>query len=243
MRLIIFDIDGTLTRTMKADEECFVRSLAEVCGFNDVDTDWFRYKHATDSGVFHEIYESRAGRSPLPSEISQFRQHFVALLAQASSEAAFTAVAGAAQLLSRLADSAEHRVALATGAWRDSARLKMTSAGLCYDDYPAASSDDALDRESIIRLSMQRAARRYGRIGSTVYVGDGVWDARACRGVGIPFIGIATDSRAARLSAEGAVCVFPHFSDTDLFLSSLYETTNVAYPCAAGPLRQWRQSQ
>jgi len=49
-----------------------------------------------------------------------------------------------------------------------------------------------------------------------------------CRGVGIPFIGIATDSRAARLSAEGAVCVFPDFSDTDLFLSSLYETTNVA---------------
>ncbi len=43
MRLIIFDIDGTLTRTMKADEECFVRSLAEVCGFNDVDTDWSRY--------------------------------------------------------------------------------------------------------------------------------------------------------------------------------------------------------
>ena len=51
MRLIIFDIDGTLTRTMKADEECFVRSLAEVCGFNDVDTDWSRYKHATDSAV------------------------------------------------------------------------------------------------------------------------------------------------------------------------------------------------
>ena len=163
MRLIIFDIDGTLTRTMKADEECFVRSLAEVCGFNDVDTDWSRYKHATDCAVFHENYESRAGRSPLPSEISRFRQHFVALLAQASSEAAFTAVAGAAQLLSRLAESAEHRVALATGAWRDSARLKMTSAGLCYDDYPAASSDDALDRESIspkVRLELVNQERK-----------------------------------------------------------------------------------
>src|SRR5262249_49767689 len=137
-----------------------------------------------------------------------FRQHFAGLLAQVLSEAAFAAVAGAPLLLSLLADSAKYRIALATGAWRDSARLKMTSAGLCYDDYPAASSDDALDRESIIRLSMQRAAERYGRVGSTVYVGDGVWDARACRSVGIPFIGIATDGRAARLSAEGAVCVF-----------------------------------
>jgi phosphoglycolate phosphatase-like HAD superfamily hydrolase len=228
MRLVIFDIDGTLTQTMKGDEECFVRSLAEVCGFSDVDTDWSRYKHATDSGVFHEIYESRTGRSPSANEISRFRQHFVGLLAQVSSEAAFAAVAGAPLLLSLLADSTEHRVALATGAWRDSARLKMTSAGLRYDDYPAASSDDALDRESIIRLSIRRAVERYGKIISTVYVGDGVWDARACRTVGIPFIGIAADDRAARLSAEGAVCVFPDFSDTDSFVSSLYETTKAA---------------
>src|SRR6478752_6653989 len=105
----------------------------------------------------------------------------------------------------------------------------MTSAGLCYDDYPAASSDDAFDRESIIRLSMQRAAERYGEsFACTVYVGDGVWDARACRNVGVPFVGIGTGIRATRLSAEGAVCVFPDFSDTDLFLSSVYEITNAA---------------
>jgi len=228
MRLVVFDIDGTLTQTMKADEECFVRSLAEVCGFDDVDTDWSRYKHATDFGVFREIHETRTGRLPSPSETSRFRQHFVDLLARVSSVAALAAVPGAPLLLSRLADSREHGVALATGAWRDSARLKMASAGLCYDDYPAASSDDAFDRVSIIQLSVQRAAERYGRPGSTVYVGDGVWDARACRSVGIPFIGIGTGSRATRLSAEGAVCVFADFSDTELFLSSVYEITNVA---------------
>ena len=228
MRLVIFDIDGTLTQTMKADEECFVRSLAEVCGFDDVNTDWSRYKHATDSSIFNEIHKVRTGRPPSPVEISRFRQHFVGLLARASSDAPFAAVEGAPLLLSRLAESAEHRVALATGAWRDSARLKMASAGLCYDDYPAASSDDAFDRESIIRLSMQKATERYGRCRSTVYVGDAVWDARACRNVGVPFIGVATDRRASRLSEEGAVCVFPDLSGTDLFLSSLYEITNVA---------------
>lgn len=228
MPLVIFDIDGTLTQTMNADAECFERSLAEVCGFGEVDTDWSRYKHATDSGVFQEIYEARIGRPPSPLTIAQFREHFVGLLARASSKAPFAAVRGASVLLARLADSAEHRVALATGAWRDSARLKMASAGLCYDDYPAASSDDALDRESIIRLSIQRATDRYGSFGSAVYVGDGVWDARACRRLGIRFIGLATDGRAARLTAEGAVRVFSHFSDTDLFLSSVHEFTNLA---------------
>src|SRR5438477_908680 len=110
----------------------------------------------------------------------------------------------------------------------------MASAGMCFDDHPAASADDALDRESIMRLSKQRAAERYGEsFACTVYVGDGIWDARACRSVGIPFIGIGTGSRATGLSAEGAVCVFSDFSDADIFLRSVYEITNAAYPCAA----------
>ena len=66
------------------------------------------------------------------------------------------------------------------------------------------------------------------RSGCTVYVGDGVWDARACRGVGVRFIGIATGSRATRLFAEGAVRVFPDFSDADIFLRSVDEITNAA---------------
>ncbi len=226
MHLIIFDIDGTLTQTMSIDEKCFVRALSEVCGIREVDTDWSNYKHTTDSGIVQEIYEMRLGRSPSPAEISKIRQHLVELLARASSEAPFEAVAGAPQLLAQLTGSAEYRVALATGGWRDSARLKMASAGLCYDDFPAASGDDAMDRESIMRISMHRAVERYGTMESVVYVGDGVWDARACRNVGVPFIGIATDGRAARLTAEGAVRVFPDFNDADLFLNCLQHFQN-----------------
>src|SRR4029450_2028690 len=110
--------------------------------------------------------------------------------------------------------------------WPDSACLRSAGAGMCYEDYPSASADDALDRESIIRLSRQRAAERYGRFGSRGYVGDGGWGARGGRSIGIAFIGIATGSRATRLSAEGAVCVFPDYSDADIFLSSVYEITN-----------------
>ena len=227
MHLVMFDIDGTLTETMKLDEECFVRSFKDVFGFADIDTDWSHYPHTTDSGIFHDVCMSRIGRSPTAQEVSRFRQHFIQLLAATSSQSPFAPIAGADRLLSRLAQSGSLRVSLATGGWRDSARLKMASAGMCFDDHPAASADDALDRESIMRLSRHRAAKRYGEsFTSTVYVGDGVWDARACRSVGIPFIGIGTGSRATRLSAEGAVCVFPDFSDADIFLRSVYEITN-----------------
>jgi uncharacterized MAPEG superfamily protein len=38
MHLVMFDIDGTLTETMKVDEECFVRSFKDV---------WFLVAHVT----------------------------------------------------------------------------------------------------------------------------------------------------------------------------------------------------
>ena len=229
MHLVMFDIDGTLTETMKVDEECFVRSCKDVFGFADIDTDWSHYPHTTDSGVFHDVFTSRVGRSPTEQDVSRFRQHFIQLLAAASSQSPFAPVAGANKLLSRLAQGGSHRVSLATGGWRDSARLKMANAGMCFDDHPTATADDALDRESIMALSKQRAAERYGEsFACTVYVGDEVWDARACRSVGVPFIGIGAGSRATRLSAEGAVRVFPDLSDADIFLRSVYEITNAA---------------
>lgn len=225
MHLVMFDIDGTLTETMKVDEECYVRALAEVCGFTGIETDWSRYKHTTDVGIFLELYLARVGRPPSLAEISRFRQHFIDLLSKASSAGAFIPITGASRLLSHLADSAEYRVSLATGDWRDSARLKMASAGLCFDDHPAASADDANDRASIMKLSQKRAVERHGGpFVSTIYIGDGVWDARACRDLGFPFIGIGAGERAARLAEEGAVRVFQDYADTDLFLRRLNET-------------------
>ncbi|MBC8002489.1 MAG: HAD family hydrolase [Opitutaceae bacterium] len=218
----MFDIDGTLTETMTVDSECYVRSLLEVFGFTGIDTDWSRYTHTSDSGILQELFASRTGRAPSEADVSRFRQHFIGLLTAASSQAPFAAVTGAERLLSRLAFSDSHRVCLATGAWRESARLKMTSAGLCFDDHPSATAEDAPDRESIMRLSMQRALDRRGApFQQIVYVGDGVWDARACRSLGLPFIGIGSSVRAERLALEGAVRVFPDLSDADLFLECL----------------------
>ena len=106
MHLVMFDIDGTLTETMKVDEACFVRSFKDVFGFADIDTDWSHYPRTTDSGIFHDLFTARIGRSPTAQEVSQFRQHFIQLLAAASSQSPFAPVAGADRLLSRLAQAA-----------------------------------------------------------------------------------------------------------------------------------------
>ena len=68
----MFDVDGTLTETMKIYEECFVRTLAEIYGFAGVETDWSRYKNTTDSGIFHEIHLVHTGRLPSNAEVHIF---------------------------------------------------------------------------------------------------------------------------------------------------------------------------
>src|SRR5947208_15677608 len=146
MHLVMFDIDGTLTETMKVDEECFVCSFKDVFGFTDVDTDWSHYPHTTDSGIFHDIFTSRIGRPPTAQEASRFRQHFIQSLAAASSQSPFAPVAGADRLMSRLAQGGSHRVSLATGGWRDSALLTVACAGMCCDGHPAAWAGGGLGR-------------------------------------------------------------------------------------------------
>ncbi len=222
MPLVLFDIDGTLTHSQAIDGELYLGSLAEVFGFTDVGSDWSAYRHTTDAGILRELFESRLGREPSASEVTAFRAHFIEAIAAAAARTAFRAIDGAARALSEVEQLPSHRVALATGGWSDSARCKMRSAGLDYDAFPAASADDAIARTAIMRIAVERAgARLDGRPRGIVYVGDGVWDARACRELGLPFIGIACGDAAERLRSEGAHAVLADYSNLGAFCDAL----------------------
>src|SRR5882724_13716958 len=55
MKLVMFDIDGTLTQTFQADEACFVQALREVFGFTGINTDWACYPHCSYSGILEAL--------------------------------------------------------------------------------------------------------------------------------------------------------------------------------------------
>ena len=223
MHVVLFDIDGTLTQSQSLDSQIYLRSLSDVFGFADVDSDWSTYRHATDSGILHEVFETRLGRAPTALEISAFRTHFVTAIAAAAAQTPFLEIAGAAQALRSLNELPFYHLGLATGGWSDSARCKMRSAGMQYDAFPSASAEDAISRTSIMQVAIDRIVKHVGgqRPDTVIYVGDGVWDARACRQLDIPFIGIAMGKQADRLRTEGAAQVFPDYADMEEFSSAI----------------------
>jgi phosphoglycolate phosphatase-like HAD superfamily hydrolase len=219
MDLVLFDIDGTLIRSMEYDGECLVAALYDVFGFTDIEDDWSCYENITDAGILIEAYEQRRGRPPSAIEIERFCGYFVELLAGRCSQHRLEEVVGASLLLAALEARRDIAMAFATGCFRRTATLKMQSARLSFDQAPSATCDDAIGRDEIIRIAIERAASDRGVSGfeNTVYIGDGVWDVWACRRVGIPFIGITADITAERLRAEGAEFLLPDFRDQRLF--------------------------
>ena len=218
--LVVFDIDGTLTRTYSLDEELFARTFYELYGWN-LDTDWTHYRHATDQGIAEEGLSRCLGRSAVSVEILPIRERYMALLgAQLAHDPQTLQVPGAAAAIQRTI-AAGHSVAFATGCWEASARLKLARAGIDIDGLPLTSCDDSDDRIEILRLATARA-KRIRPVKGTVYVGDGPWDFAAARNLGIAFIGIACD-QSARLAMSGVKHVFPDFSDFDRFLVALSE--------------------
>lgn len=66
MNLVIFDIDGTLTKTDYVDEICFVQALSDAHSISGISTDWAAKSHAAQESTINNDHIHRAVR---PSDI------------------------------------------------------------------------------------------------------------------------------------------------------------------------------
>lgn len=220
----MFDLDGTLANTMQADEECFIQALSEVFGFEKVNADWSVYHHTTDSGILHELFESRLNRVPNQTEIYQFQNRFVELLKKsAQNSEGFELIAGAETLLNELAGRENLGIALATGGWKISAEWKLKAAKLDFQFHATAFADDEVSREGIMTCALHRALEYHHRtkFDSITYVGDGVWDVRASKNLGYHFVGIGSEAKAERLRSAGAKNILSNYLEMDSFMRIL----------------------
>ena len=130
-RLVVFDIDGTLTDTNDVDDECFRRAVADIFALAYASVDWSNAPHITDSALARWLCQTNCRRDASDAELAGLTSHFVDLLRQelARAPASFSAIPGARGLFAELR-AAGWSVALATGGWLPSATLKLRAAGL-----------------------------------------------------------------------------------------------------------------
>jgi beta-phosphoglucomutase-like phosphatase (HAD superfamily) len=192
--IAIFDIDGTLTESQSVDNQCFTEAFEAEFGIRGIDTDWSAYPHTTERALTFEILRRALGRDPEERELAQHRNRFLALLRERCGEIA--EIPGARRFLDTL-EQRGFRIALATGAWSGSARIKLRAAGF-PDDYPIACCDEFDTREEIVRSAIDLA----GGIPPVVLFGDAVWDVRTAAVLKLPIIGVGGNATGATVTID-----------------------------------------
>lgn len=144
MKLMIFDIDGTLTNTQYIEDQCFKQAFLEVLGIDITKQEWHTLTHVTDWGITMEIYQRELTKEIPDKLLKAFENRFVENLKWAvrSDPSQFQEVPGASAFVHRLLVNPGYGLAIATGAWSRSAHIKLNAIGIPFQQLPFSSSDD-----------------------------------------------------------------------------------------------------
>ncbi len=197
MKLIIFDIDGTLTSTKHIDTLAFNQAIRQHLGIDDLNTNWNDYTYSTDSGILLEIFQAHLNRDPSVDELQVVQDQFVNLIRTrlSNSDKGQYALSGANAIFDHIHALGDWHVAIATGGWLGSAVLKLEHANIPHVNIPKAYGNDHIERAEIIKIAVSRAKQAYGvdDYQQTIYVGDRLWDYHAATRLDIGFIGVGDE--------------------------------------------------
>ena len=222
--LIIFDVDGTLISGEEYDWKSFNAAFTEITGKTFTVEFWKTLDEVTASAIVHEgLSELDIEERTRIEELVKNRCLENLKVERQRTPDAFFSTYETRELLEYLKDHHEYDIAIATGDWYDTIRYKLEVAGIDLESFIHATSSDAPIRSEIISIAAERSDRP---LEDVVYVGDGTWDIRACRTLGIPFIG--TGSRIEALESQGATWILPQIRK-DPFLKILSEIQNGAH--------------
>jgi phosphoglycolate phosphatase-like HAD superfamily hydrolase len=231
MRLILFDIDGTILLTDGAGRRAIERALIDVAGTAGPITD-HRFDGKTDPQIVRELL-SLAGHPSATSEerVRAVCEHYVSHLADelAKPTQATRIMVGVRPLLDALEPvETEGRamVGLLTGNVERGAALKLQSGGIAPGRFRVgAYGSDAAHRPDLPAIARRRAEERVGEPiagPDVVIIGDTPDDVRCGRPIGARTVAVATGGfDVAALTAAGATHVFADLSDTARVLEAL----------------------
>jgi phosphoglycolate phosphatase-like HAD superfamily hydrolase len=198
MRLVLFDIDGTLILTGGAGMRAFYRALHRVFDLA-VDSEVIRPDGKTDPLIAKEFL-AHFGRSDCWNEQSRdaLFSCYIDCLDQEMGKAiecnAVRILPGVMDLLKSLSASPDYALGLVTGNVEQGARIKLACAGLWqYFDFGGYGSDSE-DRTALIRAAIERGTRRIAPVSpdAAFVIGDTPLDIIHGRAAGAAVIAVAS---------------------------------------------------
>lgn len=216
VRLLLFDIDGTLLLRASAEHRAAIHAaVGEVWHIADPAAVHVDAAGRTDLDIAREIcLLSGVDAARFDDRVDDFRAAATAAYARRCPPDLSAAVSpGMAEVLETLHDGDGHVLGLVTGNLEPVARLKLERAGLgrFFPRGRGAFGSDHEDRSALPAIARRRAAQLAGRERpwpreATVLVGDTPRDIACARADGVRVVAIATGPYpAARLQDADAV--------------------------------------
>ena len=213
MKLILFDIDGTLLNCGPQVRPLFASALVEVFGTAG-DVDAYDFTGRTDPGiVFDLITAAGVPHAVVREGLPRMRALYTERLDRGLDRQGMQLLPGVEEILERL--SARHDVALAllTGNWEPGAKAKLSRFDLNRYFPFGAFGCDGVDRAELPPVALDRAERALGRRfppDEVLIVGDSVHDVSCAHAHGIPCLAVCTGRTPEEtLEATGADWVVP----------------------------------
>ncbi len=233
MKLILFDIDGTLLWTDGAGRRAIHRALLDEAGTAGP-IDRYRFDGKTDPQIVQELlalagHPAAHDQARIAAVCHRYVDHLRAELAKPTQ--ATKVMPGTRELLDALAPheaAGRAFVGLLTGNVAQGAALKLSSGGLDPARFRVgAYGSDSARRSDLPAVAAERAAALMGegrRFAGTdlVVVGDTPDDVACARPMGARCVAVATGSYdVAALRAAGAAYVFETLEDTAAVLAAV----------------------
>ncbi|MDP2948526.1 MAG: haloacid dehalogenase-like hydrolase [Chloroflexota bacterium] len=213
-KLFLFDIDMTLLWSGGAGVKAMNLAFAQAFGISDAYAN-VEFTGRSDASIFRDAARLHGLDGDFASLLARFQDVYHAILAQTLGETQGRVMPGIPELLAALRAAPGAFLGLATGNFRQAARLKLEHYGL-HDFFLAGGfGDDSQDRAQIVALAIERLAQAASQDGprQVCVIGDTPLDVAAARANAARPVAVATGSFSVQdLEAAGAELVFPDFS-------------------------------
>jgi phosphoglycolate phosphatase len=249
VKLLLFDVDGTLVLTAGAAVRAMDEAFFDVFGVRGA------FEHVpmpgrTDGAILHDAFVRALPQSQILADalsasgvhatrdqvaafkavyFARFETEIVKPVTAASDVPArrrFKGVLpGVSPLLEALSTRDDVFLALLTGNYEEGARIKLEYFGLWHYFRCGAFGDDAHERHALVPIAMTRA-RSCGchvvRPEDVIVIGDTPLDVACAQHGGVSCVAVATGGYTAdQLRAAGADVVFDTLADTDAVVTAL----------------------